>query len=452
MHFMTFRASIYQTILDHNLWDFRSRLVLAVSGGCDSMVMLHVLRFLAPDPTRQLAVVHVDHGARRDSADDAEFVEQETIMAGIPFISIRLTQSVPPRGVSAEQYWRTERYRILHGMRIRAGAVAIVTAHTATDHLETVLMRLITGSGPRGFLGIRVIRNDGIIRPLLRVTRDEVVEFAVATGVRWREDSSNLDTSKPRNAIRKHVVPALRMINPEADRNAVRSSAMLASEDALLSSQSLNLLARSNWNHAMPVMLDAAVFRTVPDTLANRCAAALYDSIGSQEEFRVETAHIQALANCLTGLRLSCPLPGGGRAWFKDGKILLVPGVCREDLLRELALPVEGSFRIGAYLIGACGISAVENTGRLPAACGFIRTRRPGDRFREESGARTHCLSEIFRVRRIPARIRSMLPLIIDQDGQVVWIPDPFHVSETCVQTLKNRWIKLTCKPISAIR
>jgi tRNA(Ile)-lysidine synthase len=452
MDVMTFRASIVQTILDYSLWDFRSRLILAVSGGCDSMVMLDVMRFLAPDPMRQLAVVHVDHGVRHVSADDAAFVEQETAGAGIPFTSIRLRRSDPPRGISAEQHWRTERYRVLHTMRAQSGAVAIATAHTATDHLETVLMRLITGTGPRGFLGIRANRNDGIIRPLLRVTRDEVAGFAASTGIRWRDDSSNRDTSKPRNAIRTHVIPVLRHINPEADRNAVHSSTMLANEDTLLSNLAMDLLARSNWNRAMPVMLDAAVFGEAPESLVNRCAAALYDSIGSRDDYRVETSHIRALSYCLTGSRPFCPLPEGGRAWYKDGKILLVPGVCREDLFREIALPVTGSFRIGAYSITACGISDNQSTSAIPEGGGTIRTRRPGDTFRDRRRARTQRLSETFRLHRVPARIRPLLPLLIDQQGRAVWIPDPFRFSEICVPALKKRWIKLTCKPISAIR
>ena len=450
---MTFRATILKTLIDYHLWDFQSRLILAVSGGCDSMAMFHVLRLLAPNPTHQLVTAHIDHAVRKESADDAEFVEQTSIAAGIPFICIRLKNPDPPQGVSAEQYWRTERYKILHNIRTKTSAVAIATAHTATDHIETILMRLVTGAGPRGFLGIRLARTDGIIRPLLHVTRDEVKAFTDRHAIRWTEDISNKDISRPRNAIRKQVLPALRRINREAERNAVRSSILLANEDSFLSRQALDLLARSNWNDALPAMLDRNVFSGEPDVIVKRCATALNHSTGSRYTYRINETHIQALTDCLNGNRPFCPLPGSGKAIVKGHKILLLPGVSQADRLRIKELNGEGTFQIGAYSITvAFSPKNDHESDEILLANMFIRTRRPNDIFKDIDSSRSERLSEIFRRRRIPTEIRSLLPLIVNSDGEVIWISDPFCISEVSVCIDKNRCLKLTCKPISAIR
>lgn len=449
---MTFRAAILKTILDYKLWDFQSRLILAVSGGRDSMAMFHAIRFLTPDPAHQLVTVHIDHAVRPESAEDAEFVEQASIDAGIPFVGIRLKNSRPPKGVSAEQHWRVERYKILHDMCAKTGAVAIATAHTATDHVETILMRMVTGAGPRGFLGIRLVRKDGVIRPLLHVTREEVTAFADKQKICWREDSSNRDISRPRNAIRKNILPTLKQINQEAERNVVHSSMLLADEDLFLSDYALKILARSNWNNALPALLDLSAFEDGPNVIIRRCAAALYSSFGPQHNFRVTETHLQALAECLTGNRSFCPLPGGGKAIVKNRTLLMLPGVCHTDRFREIRLLEEGTFRIGAYSVTISHHSDGNfETEKMNLTNASIRTRRSNDRFKHPN-TRTERLSEIFRSRRIPLEIRPLLPLIVDQHDEVVWSADPFRISEIGVCLHKNRWIKLTCKPISAIR
>lgn len=188
------------------------RLLVAVSGGLDSMVLLHLLQ-QAGCP---MGVGHVNFQLRGAAADEDErFVRETCEQRKIPFHSTRVDTNnyAIHQGVSVQVAARELRYQWLVEVARREGYTHIVTAHQANDNLETVLLNWIHGKGWDGWLGIPE-QNELIIRPLLPFSREQLLTYAASEGITWREDESNLRDDYQRNAVRHHVVPELLKINP----------------------------------------------------------------------------------------------------------------------------------------------------------------------------------------------------------------------------------------------
>lgn len=175
-------------------------LLVAVSGGIDSVVLLHLL---ATEGEFPLVVAHVDHGIRQDSADDERFVKQLAAAYGVPFRSVRLELGL----AASEDMARRHRYAWLEAERISQGASAIVTAHHQDDVIETIIINLLRGTGWRGLASLRSTPTR--YRPLLSWSKAEVVEYALRQGLEWRDDYTNDSPLYLRNRVRSRVMANL---------------------------------------------------------------------------------------------------------------------------------------------------------------------------------------------------------------------------------------------------
>jgi len=193
------------------------RILVAVSGGVDSCVLLHGLQAVAPVHDLQLCVGHVNHGLRGQESDEDE--REIGRLAEKLALPLRIRR-VEPHSIrdgranrerpTLQEAARLLRYAALEEMAAELGADCIATAHNLDDQAETVLMRLLRGTGPDGLGGIPERSPDGrIVRPLLQVPRAEILAYAAAQGVEWREDSSNRDGPYTRNRLRQHWLPGL---------------------------------------------------------------------------------------------------------------------------------------------------------------------------------------------------------------------------------------------------
>ncbi|HEY8393911.1 MAG TPA: tRNA lysidine(34) synthetase TilS [Thermaerobacter sp.] len=262
-------------ITRHRLLAPGQRVLVAVSGGRDSVVLLDVLVRLRTElGLAALGVAHVDHGLRPDSAADAEWVRDLAAGYGLPFFLRRV--QVRPGRESPEAAARTARYRALWEMARAFGADRIALAHHADDQAETVLLRLLAGAGPSGLAGMRP-RRGRFVRPLLGVERAALAAYAAEQGLRWRDDPTNRDLSIPRNRVRHELLPLLeRSYNPAVRRVLCRVAAIMAAEAELLARRTRRQLARLAVLGEGRGGLPLEEFRRLPVADQRRLLQALY--------------------------------------------------------------------------------------------------------------------------------------------------------------------------------
>jgi tRNA(Ile)-lysidine synthase len=172
--------------------------VIAVSGGVDSIALLHALQ---NQPGYKLVVAHFDHGIREDSASDRAFVQEQAKRYGLPFV-----YKEGDLGVSAsEADARAARYEFLRQVQAASGARALVTAHHQDDVLETAIINILRGTGRKGLTALRT--REGLVRPLLDIPKRDLIAFAKSEGLNWREDSTNQNLDYLRNYVRHRIVP-----------------------------------------------------------------------------------------------------------------------------------------------------------------------------------------------------------------------------------------------------
>jgi tRNA(Ile)-lysidine synthase len=195
-------------------------LLLAVSGGCDSVAMLEL--FHREEIGSRLSAIHVNHRLRPDAGEDQAFVEKLCRERNIPLEVEILDPATRLAGRSVEMWGRENRYQAFSRARKKLGADFTLTAHHRDDAVETFCLRLWRGTGFAGLAGIPFRRSDGVVRPLLMTGRAELKEWLLSLGTSWREDSSNADTGIPRNWVRRRLLPAWRCEEYDLDARIFR--------------------------------------------------------------------------------------------------------------------------------------------------------------------------------------------------------------------------------------
>lgn len=223
--------AVRRTVRSRRLWQPGTRLVLACSGGLDSLAALEILARLRPSLGHTLAVAHVEHGLWPGNAAAVEHVAAAAQAHGLDFACERLNLE---HGADLEHRARTARYAALHRLRLELGGALLATAHHADDQAETLLMRMARGCGPEALAGIRAHRDDAVVRPLLGLARADLRKLADALGLSWIEDVSNADTAFLRNRLRHDVLPVLEAALPGATAGLARTAAHSADQEGVL--------------------------------------------------------------------------------------------------------------------------------------------------------------------------------------------------------------------------
>lgn len=288
--------------------------VVAVSGGADSVALLRALRAAGMGP---LHLAHFHHHLRGAEADaDVVFVRD---LAGGLECEFHLGEAdVPAAGGNVEAAARRLRYEWLAGVAARTGAAWVATGHTADDQAETVLHRLLRGTGLRGLRGIAAVMPLGgsrLVRPLLAVTRADVLAFLAGLGQPYRTDSTNADPRYTRNRIRAELLPLLTTFNPDAPAALNRAAQQAGEAFGLIDRFATDLLARAELPRAGDlVILDAATLTAAEPLLAREAFRRVWEREGWPGS-RFHAAHWHRLLAVANGDPPAADFPGGLAAW-----------------------------------------------------------------------------------------------------------------------------------------
>lgn len=234
-------STVRRTVRERELVSSGDHVLVACSGGPDSIALLHVLHHLRRELRITLCAASVDHGLRPESASEVEQVGALASSLGVPFLSARI--EVPTQGVSLQAKARELRYGALQELASSQSAKSIAVGHTQDDQAETVLSRILRGTGIRGLSGIEPRRADGVIRPLFDCRREDVRAYAVSRALTFFEDPSNHQRSFERVRIRHEVLPVLTKEDPRIVEHLCGLSEEAAELNAYLDSLSPDLPA-----------------------------------------------------------------------------------------------------------------------------------------------------------------------------------------------------------------
>lgn len=410
-----------------------SRLLLAVSGGNDSLVMLHLLHSLHSDLGLELHVASMDHGMRgQEGSDDASFVRQQA-----EALSLEFTLG-SAAGLRSEADARRARYEFLADAARQVGASYVVTAHHADDQVETVLLNLLRGSGLRGLAGMRHRAElPGhpqltLLRPFLDVPRRELRAWGRAQGLEPRQDASNDDRRLRRNRLRHDILPLLRDFDPRVDRSLLRLSET-AARDYDFVQQQLGEAAGKDLRHSQQrIRLSRSTFNALHPALQRHLALNALRDLGSTEAGANHVVDLVSLAvSGRTGQ--ACSLPGGIRLRIEYGDLVFERISANEEwsgpLLTErkaLAVRLPGTTALPGQpwqlVISRQRMTGADTWQCLslpPAARVTLDTRRPGDRFHPpELNGHSQSLKKWMINRQLPRAVRMRIPLL-RVDGQI---------------------------------
>ena len=371
--------------------------ICAVSGGADSVALLFAFYLLKEKLGIRLEAAHFNHHLRGEESDrDEAFVSALCDRYDIPLHIGGGQVTAGKKGLEAAA--RDARYAFLRTLN---GKVA--TAHTADDNAETILMRLIRGTGLKGLGGITPVQGQ-IIRPMLRITRQEVEGFLEEWCLSHIEDSSNESDAFLRNRIRHHVMPLLAAENPKIAENLSQMALRLRQEEEFLSLQVDST--------TLPTVES---LKTMPKALRSRYLAAFLERSGVREP---EDAHIAQAEALVFSEKPSA------RAAFPGGVTIArnydrLEALTEQEGFEKTALPCPGEVLLPGLRVTCAPAKEVCNAPDaftvVPQGALYLRSRQSGDALRLSGGSKS--LKKLFIDRKIPAALRSQIPVVFDEGG-----------------------------------
>ena len=425
--------SMEQLIQELNLLPRGCTVLCAVSGGADSICLLHALHHLRPKYGFRLAAAHYNHQLRGVESDrDASFVAQfvalccgpqrlpsgETLPA-VPLYSGQgdVAMEARRRGMGIEAAARELRYSFLRQTAREVGADRIATAHNADDNAETILFHLARGCGLRGLTGIPPMGN-GLIRPLLTTPRRDIEAYLARHNLPYMADSSNDDDDFARNRIRHQVIPVLEGLYPGLAPRLAGTAALLREDEALLEEQARTISGQAILR-GEELTIPASALGEAPQPLAARAARQLLERLTGSPDCR--RVHLDDLLRLCRGddpsARLSLP---NGLTARREYDLLAVAFREEADLPEEVSLPLPGALRWGSWQI-TCEHAPFSGHPQGPwdfwlcreeVPVLTLRSRLTGDRLklpgRPTKTVKKWCVDE-----QIPAHLRPLLPVFL---------------------------------------
>jgi len=442
---------VRQTLARHAMLEQGERVIVAVSGGPDSVALLKALTLIAADYKLSLVVGHLNHGLRGAEADGEEdFVRSLSYRMDVECVSRKVDiAAIRKPGKSIEEVCRAERYAFLKEVAVDHGAAKIALGHHLQDQAETVMMNLIRGSGAEGLRGMMPVRDGLIIRPLLQVTRKDILVFLEEMGLPFTIDSSNAHDCYLRNRIRHHLLPLLKeSYNQRFEENLARTAEIMRLDDDYLATEVEQWLCQwvipsQDGDKRLPRMeflkLHAALQQRVMKHLLSRT---------SRSGQGITYQHVQAalaLARNSQG-SVSLDLPGGvllkreyqtlifsslpdqpdsltGRRIVGCSNFCYPVNIPGRVEVKEAGLSINFQLtdRPDGALISASGARYAHLDYGVMQPPLVIRNAIPGDRIQPLGMPGTKKLKALFIDEKVPRAKRRLVPLLADQQS-VIWV------------------------------
>ncbi|MCB2193731.1 MAG: tRNA lysidine(34) synthetase TilS [Deltaproteobacteria bacterium] len=407
-----------------------------VSGGSDSVALARLLSLAAPKHGWRLALGHVDHALRPESTDDAHFVAELAGELGAAYFLQKVTLDC--QGRSLEDVARQARRQALMQMAAQAGAEVIALGHTAGDQAETVLMRLLSGTGPSGIAAMRPW-SPPWWRPLLALNREELRAWLKAQGHPWREDQTNQNLEFLRNRVRHRLMPlAQELVNPRAEQALARLASLAAEEEDLWEQWCREQEGTVLLRQGTSLVLRAEPLAAMHPARRRRLLRHAMDLLTGQGQHLL-ALHVEQMLELLAGAPgRKLTLPGGLMAWREAEALRLDradPPPCPSLLLHgpaTVSLP-----HLGASLRLELVKQKPPIAGRGPQACLpaqavrwplELRPARPGERFHPLGAPGGKRLSRLLIDRKVPQWWRARTLILADREGP--WWAAPWAVAE----------------------
>jgi tRNA(Ile)-lysidine synthase len=459
----TLQKRINDVITSSSLLQRDRPVIIAVSGGADSICLLHILSFLFP-ATKRIAV-YVDHGLRPDETEaEKELVQEQAEIWSAHFISIAVNvqEEQKKKSCSLEEAARNLRYQAFEKIRIAFQASAIAVGHTADDQAEEILLRLIRGSGSTGLSGMNV-RHGYIIRPLLHETKNSLVSYLKEQEIVYCQDSSNLDTRFLRNKIRLDLLPKLESnYNKSMRQTLLQTAAILTAEDKLLTELTQNAFQKLVCREAKKLYLSLPEFLQEPLAIKRRILDKVCWTMDSKPSFK----KIESLLKLTVSQnRKELHLTNGLRA-VREGKTLLFhrpssqkgfrgPGIIKK-MFSPITLPGLGEYPVpelqskllisklpfSSELMKNSDIQILDaDTIQFPL---LLRHAKAGEKFHPLGAPGGKKISRFFSDQKIPAMDRNNYPLLIS-NGKIAAITGlrvdhAFRITDKTSHVLVLQW------------
>jgi len=433
-------------IREHHLADHGQMLLVAVSGGQDSGCLLHLLHRLQPELGIKLHVAHLDHQLRgKESAADARYVARLAKSLGVPVTIEKRDVAAYQRehGLSLEEAAREVRYNFLSGTATAVGADAVAVGHTLDDHVETILLHLVRGTGTRGLRGLRPVtkrRVSGkelkIVRPLLTVRRAETGEYCDRFELKPRQDATNLSTEPLRNRVRLELLPLLQNYN-SGIFEALQRTAQIAGDDIThLEKEAARCWPKVADKQGDVIILDKRALLKSSTSLQRYLLRQAIETVAGNLK-DIEARHIEEMMQALdkpAGNQISLPY---GLVFTVDyDRYLLAKDISPLNpfpvLAGEYPIKIPGKTLIPGWCIDArvtepAGLTTGDNgfiahfdnsriTGKLK-----VRPRQRGDRFQPLGMRATKKVAQFMLDVKIPNGWRNHIPILADE-SDILWV------------------------------
>lgn len=434
--------TIKRFIQDHCLIEKGDRIMVAVSGGPDSLALLHFLDSNKAEWQVEVMAAHLDHMFRGDeSYQELLFVKEYCNKRNIPFYAERVDVSmeIERTNGSMQEMARQIRYAFLMEVMEEASATKLALGHHGDDQVETILMKLTRGASGAGRAGIPLKRSIAaglIIRPFLSVTKEHIEEYCEKHDLNPRRDPSNLKEDYTRNRFRKKVLPFLKKENPHVHLQFQRFSEELAEDEAYLEELTWDKLNKV-WNNTEDFSsLHIDGFLAMPQPLQRRGINLILNYLYKLRPSSLSSIHIYDVLGILKGKtpNASLDLPKGLKVtrayhtcYFHFGELALTEAPYCHEIKVNKMLELQGGYQFLLYFSSSL---TEDRTGdriyidpdkvTLPL---YVRTRKSGDRMKVKGLEGSKKLKTLFIDEKVPVHLRDEWPIVVDADNHILWVP-----------------------------